>query len=156
MNKFCGRLIRVTCVGIIVWLSVFTAAGVEPNLWDLARSSASTHWNIIACYTDLPTQARIESIFEFTAGLFDEIMIDDFWFTDCACAECDTARRSRKVTIGERVYDVSGDSWEDYRAELMVRLSRDRVLAASKRINPQARLIECPDAGGQRGSQVAS
>ena len=38
----------------------------------------STRWDIIACYTDLPTQARIQAIFEFTASLFDEIMIDDF------------------------------------------------------------------------------
>ena len=102
----------------------------------------STGWrDTISCYTDLPTQQRLQAIFEFTAGLFDEIMIDDFWFTDCACPECDQARRARAVRIGSKTYPVSGDTWEDYRCELMVRLSRDRVLAAAKRVNPRARLI---------------
>jgi hypothetical protein len=101
----------------------------------------STRSNIIACYTDQPTQAKLQSIFEDTARLFDEIMIDDFWFTDCSCAECDAARQAKTVTIGERTFPVLGDTWEDYRCELMVQLSRERVLAAAKRVNPKARLI---------------
>jgi hypothetical protein len=119
----------------------------------------STGWNIIACYTDLPTQARVQSIFEFTASLFDEIMIDDFWFTDCACAECDAARLARKVAIGGKTYPVSGGAWEDYRGELMVRLARDRVLGAAKRVNPKARLIikypQWYDTFHERGYDVA-
>jgi hypothetical protein len=101
----------------------------------------SDRWEIIACYTDETTQARLESIFRFTAGLFDEIMIDDFWFTDCSCARCDAARQARETTVGGKVFPVSGDTWEDYRRELMVRLSRERVLGAAKRVNPKARLI---------------
>jgi hypothetical protein len=47
----------------------------------------STGWKgEISCYTDLPTQKRLQEVFEFASSLFDEIMIDDFWFTDCACA----------------------------------------------------------------------
>ncbi len=103
---------------------------------------SSTGWKeTISCYTDLPTQDKLQAIFEFTAGLFDEIMIDDFWFTDCTCPECDAARRAKTVTIATRAYPVSGETWENYRGELMVRLSRDRVLAAAKRVNPMARLI---------------
>lgn len=101
----------------------------------------SSRWNIIACYTDIPTQDRLQKIFEFTAGLFDEIMIDDFWFTECACADCDTARKARTVRVGLNTYAVDGDTWEDYRRTLMGHLSEDRVLAAAKRINPNARLI---------------
>jgi hypothetical protein len=101
----------------------------------------STGWNLISCYTDSATQDHLREIFEYTAELFDEIMIDDFWFTDCQCGDCDAARRARKVTIGDKTYPVSGDTWEDYRCELMVRLSQDRILAAAKRVNPKARLI---------------
>ena len=120
---------------------------------------SSTGWtNTISCYTDLATQAKLQAIFEFTAGLFDEIMIDDFWFTDCACPDCEAARRGKTVTIGERVYPVSGDTWEEYRCELMVRMSRDRVLAASKRINPKASLIikypQWYDSFHERGYEV--
>ena len=106
-----------------------------------AVGKRSTGWNIISCYTDEATQQKLREIFRYTAGLFDEIMIDDFWFTDCTCGECDAARRAKTVTIGDRKYPVTGNSWEDYRCELMVRLSRDRVLEPAKRTNPKARLI---------------
>jgi hypothetical protein len=101
----------------------------------------STGWDIISCYTDPATQVQLGKIFEYTAALFDEIMIDDFWFTDCQCAECNAARQSKTVTIGDKMYPVTGDTWEDYRCELMVQLSRERVLAAAKRVNPNATLI---------------
>ncbi|MCU0962217.1 MAG: hypothetical protein MUF48_19140 [Pirellulaceae bacterium] len=101
----------------------------------------STGWNLISCYTDPPTQIALQKIFEFTASLFDEIMIDDFWFTDCACPACDAARQAQIVTIGPDTYPVSGDTWEDYRCELLVQLSRQHVLAAAKRVNPRATLI---------------
>ena len=103
---------------------------------------SSTGWkNTISCYTDLPTQQKVREIFESTAGLFDQIMIDDFWFTDCACPECEQARKAKTVKIGEKSWPVSGDEWEDYRCELMVRLSQEYVLAAAKKANPKAELI---------------
>jgi hypothetical protein len=119
------------------------AAGLEVSgcVTTTQVGKASTNWTGIACYTDQPTQERLQQIFEYTAGLFDEIMIDDFWFTACTCPQCDAARKERKVTIGEKTYPVAGDRWEDYRCELMVRLSRDRLLGPAKRVNPQARLI---------------
>jgi hypothetical protein len=68
-------------------------------------------------------------------------MIDDFWFTDCQCPACDAGRAARQVRISDQTWPVAGDTWEDYRGELMVRLSRERVLAAARRVNPRARLI---------------
>ncbi|MEK7404664.1 MAG: hypothetical protein AAB225_06110 [Acidobacteriota bacterium] len=119
----------------------------------------STGWNLISCYTARSTQDQLQAIFEYTAGLFDEIMIDDFWFTDCACEECETARKARRVRIGEESYPVSGDTWEDYRSELMVQVSRRRVLGAAKRVNPKARLIikypQWYDRFHERGYDVA-
>src|SRR4029079_6569550 len=87
------------------------------------------------------TQDKVQSIFEFASGLFDEIMIDDFWFTDCAFSECEAARKARSVKIGSTSYPVAGDTWEDYRCELMLRLSKDRLLGPAKKVNPNARLI---------------
>jgi hypothetical protein len=102
----------------------------------------STGWkDVISCYTDPETQKRVRAIFEYAAGMFDEIMIDDFWFTDCSCRECDAARKSRTVRIGNRSYPVPGDRWSDYRSELMVQLSREYVLGAARKVNPQVRLI---------------
>jgi hypothetical protein len=101
----------------------------------------SNGWKNIACYTDQPTQEKLQAVFEFAAGLFDEIMIDDFYFTDCTCAECEAARKSKNITIGSHNYPLQGDSWEDYHFQLMIWLSRDRVLGAAKRINPKTRVI---------------
>jgi hypothetical protein len=101
----------------------------------------STGWNGISCYTDPGTQDQLQMIFEYTAKRFDEIMIDDFWFTDCACEACRAARQARTVTIGKHSYRAPGDSWADYRGELMVRLSRERILAPARRVNPRVKVI---------------
>jgi hypothetical protein len=120
----------------------------------------STGWSSeISCYTDLPTQRRLRQIFEYAASMFDEIMIDDFWFTDCTCPECEAARRAERVTIGSHTYPVNGDTWEDYRRELMARLSEDCLLGPAKRVNPRVRLIikypQWYDRFHERGYDVA-
>ena len=87
----------------------------------------STGWKSIACYTDEPTQKHIQEIFEYAASMFDEIMIDDFWFTDCQCDQCKTARGDK--------------SWTDYRCDLMTRLSRERILAPAHNENKKVQII---------------
>jgi hypothetical protein len=87
----------------------------------------STGWNLISCYTNKGTQAHLQDIFEYTASMFNEIMIDDFLFTDCQCDEC-------KAAHGDR-------SWADYRCELMVRMSRDRILGPARAVNPNVKII---------------
>jgi hypothetical protein len=136
------------------------AAGLEVSgcVTTTEVGKQSTGWDIIACYTDPATQGRLREIFEFTAGLFDEIMIDDFLFTDCQCSDCDSARQSRVVTIGDETYPVPGDTWADYRSELMVQLSRARILAPARRVNPNVRLIikfpEWYDLFGEQGYEI--
>lgn len=119
------------------------AAGFEVS-GCVTTTRVGTHSNnrrTLRCYTDRPTQDRLQEIFEYAAGLFDEVMIDDFWFTDCTCEQCDAARQAKTASVGDKAYRVAGDTWEDYRCELLVRLSEDRMLKAAKRINPKARLI---------------
>jgi hypothetical protein len=87
----------------------------------------STGWKSIACYTDEPTQKHIQEIFEYTASMFDEIMIDDFWFTDCECEQCQKARGDK--------------SWAEYRCDLMTKVSRDRILKPAKAVNPNVKVI---------------
>jgi hypothetical protein len=87
----------------------------------------STGWNLISCYTNERTQDHLQEIFEYTASLFDQIMIDDFLFTDCQCDECRQARGDK--------------SWADYRCDLMIRMSRDRILAPARAVNPGVKII---------------
>ncbi len=118
----------------------------------------STGWNAISCYTDKATQEKVGEIFRYAASMFDEIMIDDFWFTDCTCPECDRARQDRRVSIGEHLYPVDGNGWEDYRGELMLRLSQERVLGPAQGANPSVRVIlkypQWYDRFHERGYQV--
>lgn len=118
----------------------------------------SNRWNVIGCYTDRATQDRVGAIFEFVASLFDEVMIDDFWFTECSCGDCDAARLAKRVTVGDRATEVPGDSWEDYRRALMRRLSAERILEPARRVNPACRLIlkypQWYDAFHERGYDV--
>ena len=87
----------------------------------------STGWNLISCYTNERTQKHLQEIFEFAASIFDQIMIDDFLFTDCECSEC-------KETRGQK-------SWADYRCELMIKVGRDRILAPARAVNPGVKII---------------
>lgn len=121
----------------------FRAAGfsVSGCVTTLGLGRRSTGWKLITCFTDPKSQERLKEVLEYTASLFDEIMIDDFLFTDCTCEECDRARAARTVTIGGRRTNTAGDTWEDYRRELMVRLSRENMLAAAKRVNPRVQII---------------
>jgi hypothetical protein len=107
----------------------------------IGKPSEGGSWKSLSCFTDAGTQNQVQAAFEFAASLFDEIMIDDFLCTACTCSECDAARQKRVVTIGSKTYPVTGDTWADYRCELMLRVSQDRLLAAAKRINPKVRLI---------------
>jgi len=107
----------------------FAEAGFETSgcITPTKVGKDSTGWKGIGCYTDEPTQKRVQEIFEYAAAIFDEIMIDDFWFTDCECETCQKARGQQ--------------SWVDYRCDLMMRLSRERILAPARAINPNVKII---------------
>ncbi len=87
----------------------------------------STNWKSVSCYTDPTTRRETERIFRRAAALFDEVMIDDFLFTDCRCEDCVKAKGDR--------------SWAEHRCDLMLDVSRKEILGAAKAVNPRCRLI---------------
>ncbi len=87
----------------------------------------STGWGNVGCYTDRKTCENLQKIFEYAASIFDEIMIDDFLFTNCECDECQVGR--------------GGKSWPDYRCPLMIKVSTERILKPVKAVNPAAKII---------------
>jgi hypothetical protein len=87
----------------------------------------TTGWQVGACYTHRANQEHLASIFRFAAGIFDEIMIDDFFFTDCECSECAAAKGAM--------------SWPQYREKLMLQVSRERVLGPAREVNPKVKII---------------
>ncbi|MBI5010992.1 MAG: hypothetical protein HZB98_15360, partial [Bacteroidia bacterium] len=84
-------------------------------------------WGATPCYTSEKTVKEMEKIFEYTASVFDLIMIDDFLFTECTCEDCIAAK---------------GDlTWAKFRNDLLVEFSRDHILKPAKAVNPNAKII---------------
>jgi hypothetical protein len=88
---------------------------------------ASDHWDVVCCFSDPPTCESLQRAFEHAASVSDEIMVDDFFFTECECERCTQAR-------GER-------TWSQFRREMMLRLTRERVLGPARGVNPNVRII---------------
>jgi len=81
----------------------------------------------VFCYTQKSHRDKIREIVEATARNFDEIIIDDFFFTTCSCDECVAAKGAR--------------SWTRYRLELMTEVSKNLVLATARAVNPRVRIV---------------
>ncbi|MBO4788089.1 MAG: hypothetical protein J5531_04220 [Lachnospiraceae bacterium] len=79
------------------------------------------------CYTDPAMRARLKEISERTAGIFDEIILDDFYFTNCTCERCIREKGDR--------------DWVTFRRELMKDVSENLVVGPAKAVNPKVRMI---------------
>ncbi len=79
------------------------------------------------CYCNEPMRARLKEVSEYTASQFDEFIIDDFFFTQCQCEDCIREKGSR--------------SWEEFRLEKMMEVSRDLIIGPAKKVNPKVHII---------------
>lgn len=108
------------------------------------KSEVGRGWGSGSCYSDEKTQKGLQKIFEYTASIFDHIMIDDFLFTECECEQCIASRCDY--------------SWTKFRCDKMVEMSRERILKPAKKINPNVKItIKYPnwyDDFQQRGYDV--
>jgi len=100
---------------------------------------------IFPCFTEQAGLNNLKRIFEFTAGIFDEIMIDDFFATRCECDDCIKARGDRP--------------WDEFRCDMMVDVSRRYVIEPARKVNPDVTLIikypQWYDVFHKRGYEVA-
>lgn len=79
------------------------------------------------CYTNPEIRAKAQEVIEYTARFFDEIILDDFFFTSCKCEHCVKAK-------GEQ-------SWTEYRLDLMTKAANDLIITPAKKVNPNAKVI---------------
>ena len=79
------------------------------------------------CYKNPEERAKAKEIIELTASLFDEIILDDFFFTDCKCDYCVEAKGDR--------------SWTEYRLELMDDAAKNVILGPAKKVNKKVKVI---------------
>jgi len=78
------------------------------------------------CYTKPEERAKVKQIIEAAARNFDEVILDDFFFTSCKCEECIKAKGDR--------------SWTEYRLALMKDVSQHLILDAARAINPKIKI----------------
>jgi hypothetical protein len=79
------------------------------------------------CYANAADRAWVKHVAEETARHFDNIILDDFFFTSCKSEEEIKARGKR--------------SWSTYRIERMREVARNLVLGAARKINPRVRIV---------------
>ncbi len=79
------------------------------------------------CYSNPEHRQKVREIVEYTARFFDEIILDDFFFTSCKCELCIQAKGDK--------------SWTEYRLELMDEAARELILKPAKAVNPDVKMI---------------
>ena len=79
------------------------------------------------CYSNPEHRKKLREIVEFTAGLFDEIILDDFFFTNCKCEHCIRAKGAK--------------SWTRFRLDLLDEAARNLILKPAKAVNPKVKMV---------------
>jgi hypothetical protein len=79
------------------------------------------------CYSNPEHRKKLQEVIEFTAGLFDEIILDDFFFTNCKCEHCIRAKGTR--------------SWTRFRLDLLNEAARTLIIKPAKAVNPRVKLV---------------
>ncbi|MBR5967762.1 MAG: hypothetical protein IK001_04085, partial [Lachnospiraceae bacterium] len=79
------------------------------------------------CYTDPAMREKVKQMSEYAAGLFDEVILDDFYFTNCTCGSCIKAKGDR--------------DWVTFRRDLMKDVSENLVVKPAKAVNPNVKMV---------------
>jgi len=79
------------------------------------------------CYSTPTDREKVKAMTEFTARHFDEIILDDFFFSNCKCDRCIAAKGDR--------------SWTQFRTEQMDEVSRNLIIGPARAVNPKVRVI---------------
>ena len=79
------------------------------------------------CYSNPEQREYVKGVVTYTAELFDEIILDDFFFTNCKCPLCIAAKGTQR--------------WSEFRLAQMADVAQNLVIAPARETNPHANLI---------------
>ncbi len=79
------------------------------------------------CYTDPAMREKVKEMSEYAASLFDEVIIDDFFFTNCTCESCIRQKGDR--------------DWVSFRRDLMRDVSENLIVGPAKAVNPNVKMV---------------
>ena len=86
------------------------------------------------CYNDPKMTAKLKEVCTFIGEHFDEFIIDDFFFTNCTCADC-----ARERDAYNRAHGIAA-GWRDYRLDLLRRVSEECIIGPAKKANPNCKI----------------
>lgn len=104
----------------------FTSRGIETAGGITYTVKESEHF-MTFCYNDPEDRKKVKEIAEYTARNFDEIILDDFFFTSCK--------------TDEAISDKGTRSWTQYRLDLMTEAAQNLVVGPARSINPDVKVI---------------
>jgi len=91
-------------------------------------TDVSANWEFLSfCYTNQEHLEQLKKIVQYTAELFDEIILDDFYFTNCKCDSCIKTKGAR--------------SWSEFRTDRLKEVSEGIIIKTAKQVNPNVNLI---------------
>ena len=79
------------------------------------------------CYMRPEQRKKVKEVAEYTARLFDEVILDDFFFTNCKCESCIKAKGKK--------------SWSDFRVELMRGAAKNLIVGPARAVNPKVKMV---------------
>jgi hypothetical protein len=79
------------------------------------------------CYSNFEHRQKLIEVVSLTARLFDEVILDDFFFTNCKCPLCVAAKGQQ--------------SWTNFRLEQMTGAAQELVLAPARAANPRVEVV---------------
>lgn len=99
---------------------VKTAGGITLTVSEMNRFETY-------CYSNPEHRRKVKEIIELTARHFDEIILDDFFFTDCKCELC--------------IRDKGDMSWTDFRLKQMTEAAQSLIIGPAKAVNPKVKMV---------------
>ncbi len=79
------------------------------------------------CYSNPAHRKMLQEVVEFTARNFDELILDDFFFTDCK-ADSDIAAKGNRT-------------WTQFRLEQMDEAARNLIIKPARAVNPKIKIV---------------
>jgi hypothetical protein len=79
------------------------------------------------CYSREEYRKKAKEVIEYAAANFDEVILDDFFFTNCKCESCVKAKGDK--------------SWSDYRLDLMTDVAKNLIVGPAKAVNPKVKVV---------------
>lgn len=79
------------------------------------------------CYSNPEHRKKVRALAELTARHFNEVILDDFYFTNCKCELCIKGK-------GEK-------SWSEYRTALLTEAAQTVIIGPAKKVNPKVDVV---------------